>query len=120
MMPIGDQFCFTISRMIRMASLTRVIGISRSAPDSLCLADLDRQVARTNVIADAVDDLDRDLQLFPEDVDALENALAEGVVDMQNNRGLRLNAGRRAELLDACDGIGNKRGRRAGSCGKSG
>ena len=37
-MPIGDQFCFTISRMIRIASLTRVIGISKSAPAALALA----------------------------------------------------------------------------------
>jgi hypothetical protein len=49
MMPIGDQFCFTISRMMRMASLTRVIGISRSAPTAFALAtSTDKSRARTS------------------------------------------------------------------------
>ena len=65
-----------------------------------------------NVVGDAVDDLDWNVQLFPNDVDAFDNALAEGVVDVKNDRRLRLHAGRRAQILNANDRVTNQRRRR--------
>jgi hypothetical protein len=92
-----------------MASLTRVIGINRSAPEDFAFATSTER-SRAHVIGNAIHDLDRDLQAFPQYVDALDDALPERVVDMQNNRRLWLHAGGRAELLDAGDGIRNQRG----------
>ena len=81
--------------------------------DDLRLGNLDRKVARAHVVGNSVENLDRNLQLFPEGINAFHDALSEGVVDMENDGGLRLDARRRADFLDARHRICDQGGRRA-------
>ena len=67
---------------------------------------------RVNVVGNSVHDLDWDLQLFPDNINALHDSLAERIVNVKNYRSLRLNACRCSQLLDAGDRIADKRCRR--------